>query len=90
MEDGNTETCPRLVKFRFVFVAEQMTQTAERRARRISAAKLSGENIEYNITLFMQNDDGRFSGEMQRIAFRLMLSSCVWVSVCVCVCMPRL
>ena len=33
---------------------------------------------------------------MQRIAFRLMLSSCVCVgvsvclSVCVCVCMPRL
>ena len=25
-------------------------------------------------------------GEMQRIAFRLMLSSCVFVSVCVCGC----
>ena len=25
-------------------------------------------------------------GEMQRIAFRLMLSSCVCVCVCVCVC----
>ena len=31
-----------------------------------------------------------FLGEMQRIAFRLMLSSCVCVCVCVCVCMPRL
>ena len=28
-------------------------------------------------------------GEMQRIAFRLMLSSCVCV-LCVCVCVPRL
>ena len=33
-----------------------------------------------------------FLGEMQRIAFRLMLSSCVCVCVClpVCVCVPRL
>ena len=28
-----------------------------------------------------------FLREMQRIAFRLMLSSCVSVSVCLCVCM---
>ena len=28
-----------------------------------------------------------FLGEMQRIAFRLMLSSCVCVCVCVCVCL---
>ena len=37
-------------------------------------------------------DCDRFLGEMQRIAFRLMLSSCVCVCVClsVCVCMPRL
>ena len=28
----------------------------------------------------------RFLGEMQRIAFRLMLSSCVCVCLCVCVC----
>ena len=36
----------------------------------------------------------RFLGETQRIAFRLMLSSCVYVCVCVCVsvcvCMPHL
>ena len=35
-----------------------------------------------------------FLGEMQRIAFRLLLSTCVCVSMCVCVCvsecMPRL
>ena len=30
--------------------------------------------------------DTQFLGEMQRIAFRLLLSSCVCVSVCVCVC----
>ena len=40
------------------------------------------------------NKIARFLGEMQRVAFRLMLLSCecvcVCVSVCLSVCMPRL
>ena len=32
------------------------------------------------------NDGVKFLGEMKRIAFRLMPSSCVCVCLCVCVC----
>ena len=44
------------------------------------------------ILLEMYFSSTSFLGEMQRIAFSPMLSSCVCASVCVCVCvcMPRL
>ena len=37
--------------------------------------------------IFLHNYDATtYLGEMQRIAFRLMLSSCVSVCLCICVC----